>query len=137
MALGSWNTATPVMGIAYHKELRILGIHFARTIRASALLSWAQVSRNVRTQAQEAYYRDLRLVCKTCAFHDALQAGKQNQVHRTPLIWRLLNREDCMLFDLPKQTSANRATYKTRCLTVLLSVVTEENNGHGQGSGWR
>jgi hypothetical protein len=24
-----------------------------------------------------------------CAFHDALQAGKQKEVHRTPLIWRL------------------------------------------------
>jgi hypothetical protein len=26
-------------------------------------------------------------VCKTCAFHDALQTGKQKEVHRTPLIW--------------------------------------------------
>jgi hypothetical protein len=23
-----------------------------------------------------------------CAYHDALQAGKQKEVHRTPLIWR-------------------------------------------------
>jgi hypothetical protein len=31
-----------------------------------------------------------RQVCKTCAFHDALQAGKQKEsTHRTPLIWRL------------------------------------------------
>jgi hypothetical protein len=28
-------------------------------------------------------------VCKTCTFHDALQAGKQKEVHRAPLIWRL------------------------------------------------
>jgi hypothetical protein len=27
---------------------------------------------------------DYRHVCKTCAFHDALQAGKQKEVHRTP-----------------------------------------------------
>jgi hypothetical protein len=27
-------------------------------------------------------------VCKTCAFHDAVQAGKQKEVHLTPLIWR-------------------------------------------------
>jgi hypothetical protein len=27
-------------------------------------------------------------VCKTCAFHDALQAGKRKEVHLTPLIWR-------------------------------------------------
>jgi hypothetical protein len=31
---------------------------------------------------------DCRHVCKTCAFHDALQAGKQKEVHHTPLIWR-------------------------------------------------
>jgi hypothetical protein len=29
---------------------------------------------------------DCRNVCKTCAFHDVLQAGKQKEVHRTPLI---------------------------------------------------
>jgi hypothetical protein len=31
---------------------------------------------------------DCRHVCKTCAFHNALQVGKQKEVHRTPLIWR-------------------------------------------------
>jgi hypothetical protein len=34
---------------------------------------------------------DCRHVCKTCAFHYALQAGKQKEVHRTPLIWRPQN----------------------------------------------
>jgi hypothetical protein len=34
-------------------------------------------------------FLDCRQVCKTCAFHDALQAGKQKLVHGTPLIWRL------------------------------------------------
>jgi hypothetical protein len=61
MALGASSTAIPVMGIEYHNELRTLGIHFATTIRASALASWAQVTRNIRTQAQEAYHRDRRL----------------------------------------------------------------------------
>jgi hypothetical protein len=32
---------------------------------------------------------DCRHVCKTCAFHDVLQAWKQKEVHLTPLIWRL------------------------------------------------
>jgi hypothetical protein len=33
---------------------------------------------------------DYRHVCKTCAFHYALQAGKQKEVtYRNPLIWRL------------------------------------------------
>jgi hypothetical protein len=30
---------------------------------------------------------DCRHVCKTCASHNALQAGKQKEMHRTPLIW--------------------------------------------------
>jgi hypothetical protein len=33
-------------------------------------------------------FLDCRHVCKTCAFHDALQMGKQKEVHVTPLIWR-------------------------------------------------
>jgi hypothetical protein len=31
---------------------------------------------------------DCRHVSKTCDFHDALQAEKHKEVHRTPLIWR-------------------------------------------------
>jgi hypothetical protein len=34
-------------------------------------------------------FLDCRHVCKMCAFHYALQAGKQKEVHRTPLIWCL------------------------------------------------
>jgi hypothetical protein len=34
-------------------------------------------------------FLDCRHVCKMCAFHDALQAGKQKEVHHTTLIWRL------------------------------------------------
>jgi hypothetical protein len=36
-------------------------------------------------------------VCKTCAFHDALQARKQKEAHRTPLIWRPRARFKLML----------------------------------------
>jgi hypothetical protein len=32
---------------------------------------------------------DCRHVCKTCVFHDDLQAGnRKNSTYRTPLIWR-------------------------------------------------
>jgi hypothetical protein len=61
LALGGWNNVTPVMGIEYHNELRILGIRFAKTISESPTASWEHVTRNIRTQAQEAYYRDLPL----------------------------------------------------------------------------
>jgi hypothetical protein len=41
-----------------------------------------------RLQNRCQTFLDCRHVWKTCAFHDALQAGKQNEVQRTPLIWR-------------------------------------------------
>jgi hypothetical protein len=37
-------------------------------------------------------FLDCRHVSKTCCFHDALQAGKQKEVNRTLLIWRLRSR---------------------------------------------
>jgi hypothetical protein len=61
MALGSWNTTNIVMGLDYHNELRILGIHFATTTRQSAIRSWTHVTGNVRAEAHEMYHRDLQL----------------------------------------------------------------------------
>jgi hypothetical protein len=61
MALGSWNTATTVMWLEYHTELRILGVRFATTMRQSAITGWAHVTRNTRAQAQDVYHRDLQL----------------------------------------------------------------------------
>jgi hypothetical protein len=59
LTLGRWNNDTPVMGIEYHTELRILEILFAKTIRESATASWEHATRYIRTQAQEAYFQDL------------------------------------------------------------------------------
>jgi hypothetical protein len=61
MALGTWDTTTPIMGIEYHNQLKVLGIHFTNTIRLSAANSWTHVARNIRTQAQDTYYKELRL----------------------------------------------------------------------------
>jgi hypothetical protein len=41
-----------------------------------------------RSQNRCHTFLDCRHVCKTCAFHDALQVGKQKEVHHTLLIWR-------------------------------------------------
>jgi hypothetical protein len=37
-------------------------------------------------------FLDCLHVCKTCAIREALQAGKQKEVHRTSLVWRLFPR---------------------------------------------
>jgi hypothetical protein len=42
-----------------------------------------------RSQNHCHTFLDCRDVCKTCAFHDALQAGKQKEVYHTSLIWRM------------------------------------------------
>jgi hypothetical protein len=42
-----------------------------------------------RSQNRCHTFLDCRHVCKTCAVHEALQAGKQKEVQHTPLIWRL------------------------------------------------
>jgi uncharacterized membrane protein YqhA len=40
-----------------------------------------------RSQNRCHTFLDCRYVCNTCAFHDALQAGKQKSTYRTSLIW--------------------------------------------------
>jgi hypothetical protein len=41
-----------------------------------------------RSQNRCHTFLDCQYVYKTCTFHDALQVGKQKEVHRTTLIWR-------------------------------------------------
>jgi hypothetical protein len=49
------------MAIEYHNDINVLGIRFSNTIRLSAANSWTHVARNIRTLAQDAYYRELCL----------------------------------------------------------------------------
>jgi hypothetical protein len=56
-----WNEATPMMGLAYHQDIRILGVTFGRTVHTSTITSWRNVTGSVCAQAQEIYYRDLLL----------------------------------------------------------------------------
>jgi hypothetical protein len=78
---------------------------------------------------------DCRHVCKTCAFHDALQSEKQKFVHRTPLIWRLRapdqgNMVELFLFPRLKSTMkgayfADEAAIQERVTAVLRSFPKE------------
>ena len=61
LALGSWNTSHSVLGIPYHDDLKILGVHMAKTIHQSATKSWSTLTGKIRAQAREAYSRDLSL----------------------------------------------------------------------------
>jgi hypothetical protein len=58
--LGSWNPDTPVMGIPYHLDVRILGVVF-NTVQLSTTTSWRLVTQAIRRQAPDSYHRDLAL----------------------------------------------------------------------------
>jgi hypothetical protein len=60
-----------------------------------------------------------RHVCKTCAFHDALQAGKQKEVHRIPLIWRLQALDQGSTVDYDARSA--------KLLTLLRAFISASN----------
>jgi len=74
MALGSWDTSNPILGIPYHTELRILGIKMAITIHQSAINSLRTVIGKIRAQAREAYSKTLSLDKRVLYVHNYLLA---------------------------------------------------------------
>jgi hypothetical protein len=80
-------------------------------------------------------FLDCHHVCKTYAFHDALQAGRQKEVHLTPLIWCLQASDqgstvDFFLFPRLKSIMkgacfADVAAIQQRVTAVLLSIPKE------------
>ena len=61
MAVGMWDITVNIMGIMYHGNMKILGIHFTSTTSQSALKSWSVVEDGLRAQAREPCYRQLSL----------------------------------------------------------------------------
>ena len=61
LAVGGWSTSTVTLNIAYHVEIKNLGVTFASTIEHSMNKSWVNVTGKVRTQTRDTYERDLSL----------------------------------------------------------------------------
>jgi hypothetical protein len=61
MAMGVWDKSTDIMGIQYHNVIKILGVHMHNTIAKVADINWATTTGKIRTQAHDAYNRDLCL----------------------------------------------------------------------------
>jgi hypothetical protein len=87
----------------YTNELTLLAFKIIAILHNTLLATFIKLLDTVtkglfrnRSQDRCHTFLDSRHVCKTCAFHYALQQGKQKEVHRTPLIWRL--RADFFLF---------------------------------------
>jgi hypothetical protein len=76
-------------------KLPLLAFKIIATLHNTLLATFIKLLETVskgifknRSQNRCHTFLDRYHVCKTCAFHDALQAGKQKEVHRNPLIWR-------------------------------------------------
>jgi hypothetical protein len=56
LALGTWNTATPIREVTYQSDMKTLVIRFSKSVRQTAILSWKHITGNIRAQAQAEYH---------------------------------------------------------------------------------
>ena len=61
LALCSWNRLHNVLGITYHEDFNILGVHMAKTVIQRATISWKTVTGKIDAQVRETDCRDLDL----------------------------------------------------------------------------
>jgi hypothetical protein len=74
MAVGGWDKNTDIVGIAYHESIKILGIQFHSQTDVTANNNWTQVTRSIRTQASEAYNRELSMSQRISYTHTYLMS---------------------------------------------------------------
>jgi hypothetical protein len=74
LAVGTWDTRRSVMNIPYSSEIKILGLRMPNTKAQSVMSSWSRITNIVRTQAKEAYIRDLDLAQRIQYVHTCLLA---------------------------------------------------------------
>jgi len=61
MAIGTWKTPAPLLGIHFHERVEILGVSFGHTTMLTSSDSWTRVISAVRAQARRSYMRNLHL----------------------------------------------------------------------------
>jgi hypothetical protein len=59
LAISNWDTTVNIMHILSVADMKILGMRFTSTVKQSALLSWTHVTKQKRSMARDAYYREL------------------------------------------------------------------------------
>jgi hypothetical protein len=75
LAVGTWNTTRSVLNILYSAEIKILGHCMANTTAQPLMSCWSRIINMVRTQAHEAYSRDLDLAQRIQYVHTYLLAN--------------------------------------------------------------
>jgi len=85
-AVGMWDKTRRVLVIPYSAEIKVLGIRMTTSIAQSGLYIWTRITNIVRTQAKEAYSRDLDLAQRIHYVHTYLVAKlwHTTQVLRPP-----------------------------------------------------
>jgi hypothetical protein len=74
LPVGRWDTLDTVRRIEYCPAIKILGLNFRGTIRASTIDTWSRLTGQVRAIAREAYSRDLHIAHRIQYVHSYLLA---------------------------------------------------------------
>jgi hypothetical protein len=61
LAIGTWKSPAPLMGINFHERVEILGVSFGQAMMIIRTDSWTRVISAVRAQARQSYTRNLQL----------------------------------------------------------------------------
>jgi hypothetical protein len=61
LAIGTWKSPVPLLGIHFHERVEILGVSFGHTTMITRSDSWTRVISTVRAQARRSYTRNLQI----------------------------------------------------------------------------
>jgi hypothetical protein len=59
MAMGKWGTTINIFNLPYKNDMKILGMHFTSTTERTAEINWSMITGQIKSQAKEAYSRNL------------------------------------------------------------------------------
>jgi hypothetical protein len=61
IAIGGWESSGNDLGVEYHQTVKILGIHFRSKRKQSMQGKWTLQTARIKTNAKQAYIRELYL----------------------------------------------------------------------------
>jgi hypothetical protein len=74
IAIGGWETPGNHLGVEYHQTVKILGIHFRSTMEQIMQGNWTLQTARIKTNAKQAYIRELYLAQRIRYVHSTLLA---------------------------------------------------------------
>ena len=85
LAVGGWDASREIMNIPYCNKIKILGFYFTDRVNVAKKETWSNITSQVRSAAQAAYYRDLNLDARIRYVHEFLLARIWYVAHIFPL----------------------------------------------------